>query len=175
MEVNMSFKDNFSKEKTDLLKFKKAYETVAFFALMVLIFQQLFFLVVNIINYSKFGFFSTANFVSANLQAFVSRIVGINNTSVIFMIFGILAWLGYYALLYLVVFVPAHKRNMSKWTWTLYVAFGPTILFIPAYIWFILYLFRTPIINTVKKVVEEYKTHKVEENNIEEVKEEKNE
>ena len=166
----MSFKEDFSKERTNLLNFKKIYETVACLALMVLIFQQLVYLVVNIVNYSKFGFFSTANFVSANLQSFVSRIVAINNASIIFMIFGILAWFGYYAALFFLVFRQSHKKNMSKWTWTLYVAFGPSILFIPAYIWFILYLFRAPIINAVKKVVEEYKAHKVE-TQIEETKE----
>ena len=156
----MSLKETLKHESEDLKSLKKVYETIAFLALMVLVFQQLFYLVVNLINYGKNNFFSTANFASANLQGFVSRIVGINSNSVIFIILGILAWLAYYAALYFLVWRFAGKRDMSKWTWTLFVAFGPTIFLAPAFIWFILFAFRYEIFGVYKKVVEDYKNGK---------------
>ena len=157
----MGVKEVLKKEENDLLKFKKVYETIAFLTLAVLIFQQLFYLVVNIINFAKLGWFSVNNFASANLQGFVGRIVGINNGSVVFVILGILAWFAYYFLLYLLVWRFANNQKMAKWTWTLFVAFGPTLIFIPAYIWFILYAFRKPIIGVIKKITIEFKEHNI--------------
>lgn len=159
----MGVKEILKKEENDLLKFKKVYETFAFLTLAVLIFQQLFYLVVNIINFVDLGWFTVNNFASANLQAFVGRIVGINSGSVLFMILGILAWFAYYFLLYILVWRFANKQKMAKWTWTLFVAFGPTLFFIPAYVWFILYAFRKPIIGVIKKIAIEYKEHNIEE------------
>jgi len=165
----MGFKQVLKKEAASLKSFKKVYETVAFLALAVLIFQQLFYLVVNIINFSRLGFFSVNNFCTSNLQGFVARIVGINNTSVVFMILGILAWFVYYFFLYLLVFRFAQKQKMAKWTWTLFVAFGPTILFVPSYIWFILFAFRKPLMIVMKKILAEFnETEILEDEEIEE-------
>ena len=168
----MGVKEVLKKEENDLLKFKKVYESIAFLTLVVLIFQQLFYLVVNIINFADLGWFSVNNFATANLQAFVGRIVNINSGSVVFMIFGILAWFVYYFLLYFLVWRFANKQKMAKWTWTLFVAFGPTLFFIPAYVWFILYSFRKPIIGVIKKIAVEYKEHNVEDDVEEEIIEE---
>ena len=55
----MSSGDSFNKEVNNLVKFKKVYESIAFIALLVLIFQQFAYLVVNIINFVTGGFFST--------------------------------------------------------------------------------------------------------------------
>jgi len=169
LEEIMGFKQVLKKEAASLKSFKKVYETVAFLALAVLIFQQLFYLVVNIINFSRLGFFSVNNFCTSNLQGFVARIVGINNTSVVFMILGILAWFVYYFFLYLLVFRFAQKQKMAKWTWTLFVAFGPTILFVPSYIWFILFAFRKPLMIVMKKILAEFnETEILEDEEIEE-------
>jgi len=169
LEEIMGFKQVLKKEAASLKSFKKVYETVAFLALAVLIFQQLFYLVVNIINFSRLGFFSVNNFCTSNLQGFVARIVGINNTSVVFMILGILAWFVYYFFLYLLVFRFAQKQKMAKWTWTLFVAFGPTILFVPSYIWFILFAFRKPLMIVMRKILAEFnETEILEDEEIEE-------
>lgn len=174
----MGFQQAFKKEAVSLKSFKKVYETVAFLVFAVLIFQQLFYLVVNIINFGNFGFFSVNNFCTSNLQGFVARIVGINNTSVVFMILGILAWFVYYFFLYLLVFRFAQKQKMAKWTWTLFVAFGPTILFVPSYIWFILFAFRKPLMIVLKKILAEFHDQEIpeedeeEEEVLEEIKEE---
>lgn len=57
---------------------------------------------------------------------------------------------------------------MSKWTWTLFVAFGPTIFLAPSQIWFILFAFRNEIFIVYKNILNEYrKQDKVEEVNEE--------
>jgi len=137
--VFMSFKENFENEVKDLKSFKKFYETIAFFVFSILVVQQLFFLVVNLIDFKKNTWFSTNNFSTSNLQGYVNRIVGIDSSSVLVVIIAIIAWVLYYVFLYFVVFKFSSKRGMSKWTWTLFVAFGPTIFLAPAYIWFILF------------------------------------
>lgn len=149
----MSVNEILKNEKEDLKSFKKVYESVSFLILMVLIFQQITFLIINLINFSKSGWFSTNNFATANLQAFVSRIVGINSSSTVFIILGILAWVFYYFLVYLLVWNFCNKQGHAKWTWTLFVTFGPTIFLAPAYIWYILYIFHKPILLTIKNVL----------------------
>jgi hypothetical protein len=165
----MSSGDSFNKEINNLVKFKKVYESIAFIALLVLIFQQFAYLVVNIINFVTGGFFSTASFTNANLQGFISRIVNINSSSWVFVVLGILAWFGYYVLLFFLVFRFSSKRKMSKWTWTLFVAFGPTIFLAPAFIWFILFAFRYEIYGVFKRLVEDYRNAKPKEYIEEEV------
>ncbi|MFA7075741.1 MAG: hypothetical protein WC152_03630 [Candidatus Izemoplasmatales bacterium] len=157
----MVMKESVKREISDLKSFKKIYETIAFLTFTILILQQLVYLVVNLINFTKLGWFTTANFASANLQAFISRIVTINSTSIIIVILAILGWLLYYFLLYILVWRFSQKRNMAKWTWTLFVSFGPTLFFIPAYIWFILYVFRKPIMIVIKKIIDEFKKSNV--------------
>ncbi|MBN2833371.1 MAG: hypothetical protein JXR48_00235 [Candidatus Delongbacteria bacterium] len=153
----MGVKEIIKSEKDELQNFNRPYEPVAFIVLAVLIFQQLVFLVKNLIDFADLGWFSTASFASANLQGFVSRIVGINSTSVLFIILGIIAWLAYYVVLYLLVWKFAKTQKLAKWTWTLFVAFGPTIFLAPPFIWFILYVYRDYIIRFFKKVVNDFK------------------
>lgn len=156
--VFMSFKENFENEVKDLKSFKKFYETIAFFVFSILVVQQLFFLVVNLIDFKKNTWFSTNNFSTSNLQGYVNRIVGIDSSSVLVVIIAIIAWVLYYVFLYFVVFKFSSKRGMSKWTWTLFVAFGPTIFLAPAYIWFILFAYRYEIYSIFKKLVTEIGT-----------------
>jgi len=154
----MSFKENFENEVKDLKSFKKFYETIAFFVFSILVVQQLFFLVVNLIDFKKNTWFSTNNFSTSNLQGYVNRIVQIDSSSVLVVIIAIIAWVLYYVFLYFVVFKFSSKRGMSKWTWTLFVAFGPTIFLAPAYIWFILFAYRYEIYSIFKKLVTEIGT-----------------
>jgi hypothetical protein len=156
----MGVKEIIKSEKDELKSFNRPYEPVAFIVLAVLIFQQLVFLVKNLVDFSNLGWFSTANFASANLQGFVSRIVGIDSTSILFIILGIIAWLAYYFVLYLLVWKFAKTQKLAKWTWTLFVAFGPTIFLAPPYIWFILYVFRDYIMGFFKKIVVDFKEKK---------------
>lgn len=151
----MSLKERIKKETDNLKSFKKFYEMIAFIVLAVLIFQQLFFLVFNLIDFDKNKWFSTSNFATSNLQGFVTRIVGLDSKSVLVVIIAIVAWILYYVFLYFVVFKFSNNRGMSKWTWTLFVAFGPTIFLAPAYIWFILFAFRNEIYSIFKKMISE--------------------
>jgi hypothetical protein len=152
----MSIKEVIKKESFELKNWKRPFESVAFIVLSVLIFQQLVYLIINIINFKKSGWFSTANFATSNLQGFVSRIVGIDSSKVLFMIFGILAWLFYYFALYMLVFRYAEKHNLAKWVWTLFVAFGPTLIFIPPYIFFIVYAYRIYFVRFFKRIKQEF-------------------
>ena len=110
----MSSGDSFNKEVNNLVKFKKVYESIACITLLILIFQQFAYLIVNIINFATGSFFSTANFANANLQGFISRIVNINSSSWIFAVLGILAWFGYYALLFFLWIFGAHRFYYQK-------------------------------------------------------------
>ncbi|MGI6710310.1 MAG: hypothetical protein ACOX4W_02580 [Bacilli bacterium] len=152
----MSFKEKFSNEAKDLRSFKKFYETIAFIVLTALVVQQLFFLIWNgIRGFVKNDWFNTNGFTNANLQAYVARIADIDRSSVFVMIVSLIAWILYYVFMYFVVFKFSSKRGMSKWTWTLFVIFGPNVIFAPAYIWFILFAYRYEIYAIFRKVVRE--------------------
>ncbi|MBN2540610.1 MAG: hypothetical protein JXB08_03690 [Bacilli bacterium] len=155
----MTIKDVLENERKELQSVKRPYESVAFLITAVLFFQQFFYLVLNFYNFAKSsgGWFSSANFTNANLQGFIVRIVNIDNSSWIIVILAILAWLFYYAAIFLLVWNYARKQKLAKWTWTLFVAFGPTILFVPAYIWFVIYAYRSYLVRFAKRVVTEFK------------------
>ncbi len=151
----MSFKEKFSNEAKDLRSFKKFYETIAFIVLAALILQQMFHLVWNLRNFVKNDWFTMNNVATANLQGFVGRTIGMDPTSTFWVIASIAAWVLYYVFMYFAVFNFASKRGMSKWTWTLFVLFGPNVIFAPAYIWFILFAYRYEIYAIFRKVVKE--------------------
>lgn len=153
----MTIKDVLESERKELQSVKRPYETVAFLITAVLFFQQFFYLVLNFIKFISNGFFSSANFTNANLQGFIVRIVNIDSSSWIIVILAILAWLFYYVAIFLLVWNYARKHNLAKWTWTLFVAFGPTVFLIPAYIWFVIYAYRSYLVRFAKRVVTEFK------------------
>jgi hypothetical protein len=66
-------------------------------------------------------------------------------------------------LIFYFVWNYARKRNLAKWTWTLFVVFGPTILLIPPYIFFVAYAYRTYLVRFFKKVVSEFKEYNPDE------------
>lgn len=63
----------------------------------------------------------------------------------------------YYFLIYIFVWNYCKKRNLAKWTWTTLLVFGPGMLFIPAYMLYIIYIFREYIFKFIKTIIEEYK------------------
>jgi hypothetical protein len=157
----MGFKETFEKEKRDLSNVKRAYESVSFLLLTLLVVQQLFYWGKNLIDFldANNTWFSTANIITqGNLQGFVVRIIGIDSSKWLWVILGLVAYLGYWFLMYLLVWSYCKKQNLAKWTWTLFVAFGPTIFFAPPYIWFAIYAFRPYIARFMKRAYEEFKS-----------------
>ncbi len=155
----MGFKEEIEREKYALKSNKRPYETVSFIIFAILMIQQLFFLGRNLWLFIKNGgFFSTANVTGVSrLQGFFNRIVGIDSSNWIYIIAGIAALALYYFLIYTFVWNYLRKRNKAKWTWTLFVVFGPTIFLAPSYVWFAIYAFREYFFRFIKTVIEEYK------------------
>jgi len=157
----MGFKEVLDKEVNDLKKVKRSYETAAFVLFAILILQQLIYLVRNLISLiaGNTTFLSTTGWCTSNLMGFVSRILGINSTNWIYIVLAILAYFLYYFLVYIFVWNYSKKHNLAKWTWTLFVVFGPTIIFAPPYILFAIYAYRQYFFRFIKKVVQEYKDY----------------
>ena len=170
----MGFKETFQQEKRDLKAVKRPYETVAFLLFALLLLQQLFYWVKNLIDFMKVGnsWFSTANILTqGNLQTFILRIINIDSSKWVWVIFGLLAFIGYYVLIYFFVWNYCKKNNLAKWTWSLFVVFGPTIFLAPPFIWFAIYVFRPYIARFAKRVVVEFKEFDPNEEFPEEVEE----
>jgi len=156
----MGLKETFIEEKRDLQAVKRPYETVAFILFSLLLLQQLFYWVKNLIDFIKAGagWFSIANITTqGNLQNFVLRIININGASWLWIILGFIAFIGYYFLIYVFVWNYCKKNNLAKWTWTLFVVFGPTIFLAPPFVWFAIYVFRPYIARFAKRVAVEFK------------------
>lgn len=174
----MSFKDELNNEMNELKKVKKPYESAAFLIFAILIFQQLVFLVKALVDFigKTTTFFSTNVWCNSNLMGFVSRIIGIKSSSWLFVILGIAAYVFYYFLIYIFVWNYCKKHNLAKWTWTLFVVFGPTMLLIPSYIFFVAYAYRSYLVRFAKRVAMEFKEYdinkpmpeEIEETNLEE-------
>lgn len=159
----MSLKDKIQTEKEDLIQNKRPYETAAFMIFSVLMIQQVFFLLRAVFQFMKKSniFFNSANITNvANNQNFFNRIVGIDSTSWLYVLLAIAALGFYYFLMYLFVWNYCKKRGQAKWTWTLIVVFGPTMFLAPAYIWYVIYVFRPYIFRFLKKGYVEFKSFK---------------
>ncbi len=155
----MGFKEELDKEKYALKANKRPYETVSFIVFAILIIQQLFYLGRNLwLFFKNGGFFSTANITFASrTQNFFARIVNIDSSKWLYVIAAIVALGLYYFLIYIIVWNYLKKENKAKWTWTLFVVFGPTIFLAPSYVWFAIYAFRKYFFRFIKTVIEEYK------------------
>jgi len=160
----MSFKEVLDKEVKDLKKVKRPYETAAFLLFAILLVQQLIYLFKALIDviFNNVNFLTTNGWCTSNLMGFVARIVNLNSTNWFFIIMGILAYFLYYFLIYIFVWNYAKKHNLAKWTWTVFIVFGPTILFIPPYIFFVLYAYRSYFVRFVKKLTTEFKEYDAE-------------
>ncbi len=157
----MSFKDRLKAEQLELSGVKRPYESVAFLLLAILVVQQLAYLVYNFVRFvlpnNGITWLSTNLGLNANLQAFFARIINIDNDNWIFIILGLLAFFLYYFLIYLFVWKYCQDRGLAKWTWTLFVTFGPTIFLAPPFVWFAIYVFRPYIARFIKRAVVEFK------------------
>ena len=153
----MGFKEDLDREKNALLKNKRPYETAAFILFALLFIQQLFYLGRSLYKFAVDKvFFPTTNItVVGNLQAFFNRTVNIDSTKWIYVILAIGILALYYFLVYLFVWNYCKKRNLAKWTWTTLVVFGPGMFFMPAYMFYILYIFRNYFFRFVKTIIEE--------------------
>lgn len=158
----MSFKEELKKEQNELLKSKRPYETAAFLVFAVLFLQQMAFLLYRFWNFVKdskgasTGWFSTTSMTTPPL---FSRVLFIDNSKYIYVYLAILALALWYFLIYLLVWNYCKKHGYAKWTWTLLVVFGPTILFMPPYIFYAIYVFRPYFFRFIKTVIEEYKAY----------------
>lgn len=162
----MSFKEVFDKEVKDLKKVKRPYETAAFLLFAILLGQQLIFLfkalIELIFNINNVSFLSTTGWCTSNLMGFVSRIVFIDSSNWFYIIMGVLAYFLYYFLIYIFVWNYAKKHNLAKWTWTVFIVFGPTLILIPPYIFFVVYAYRSYFVRFAKKLSSEFKDYNPE-------------
>lgn len=152
----MSFKESFSKEKADLKTKKRPYETAAFIIFIVLLIQQVGLLLVRLIGFVRNGWFATGNLTT---PGFFARIITIDNNSWLYVILGLAAFVIYYLLIYKLVYRYCANQGYAKWTWTLIVAFGPSILLTSPYYIYALYVFRPYFFRFVKRLVEEFKAY----------------
>lgn len=155
----MSFKEKFEQERRELQSIKRPYESVAFLLFGLLVLQQLFWLFKNLIDFldPNQTWFSTGGIITAgNNMGFITRIYSVDNSKWIWVILGTLAYFGYYFLIYLLVWNYCKKNDLAKWTWTLFVVFGPGIILIPSYVFFVAYAFRPYLVRFFKKMYVEF-------------------
>jgi hypothetical protein len=160
----MGFKEQFQQEKKDLQNVKRPYETAAFLIFAVMLFQQLFYWVLRLIQHFK-NIKAAAGAWNPNFgtnlpttPAFVIRIIQIDSTKWLWIVAGFLALALWYFLIYLFVWNYCKKRGLAKWTWTVLITFLPTTLFlVPVYIWYAIYVFRPHIMRFIKRSVVEFK------------------
>jgi uncharacterized membrane protein len=160
----MSFKEGISKEKQDLMANKRPYETAAFIIFSVLFIQQIGLLIYRLIDYFKDKKASTINLAFFNVgnttcPTFFARIIGLDNSNFSFILLAFAALGLWYFLIYLLVWNYCKRRGYAKWTWTTLIIFGPTILFMPPYIIYAVYVFRPYFFRFLKTIVEEYKVY----------------
>lgn len=189
MAKSEELKQELMKEQKDLLSGKRPYESAAFVIFAVLMFNQLFWITNAFIKYFKdlhksnvaeaatpgsgWNVYFTANSFNItainNLQNFFNRILGIDSSKWYIIAIAFLALGLFYFLIYLLVWNYARKRGLPKWTWTLFILYGPTVFFMPPYMWFVLYVFKDYFFRFVKRIVEEYKAFDVNKKFSEEV------
>lgn len=161
----MSFKEEFEQEKKELLENKRPYETAAAIIFGVFFLQQVGMLLYRTVEFFidlfKANVTPYYSFTSMTTPVFFSRIINVNTSSWVFVLLGLAALILWYGLIYIFVFRYCEKRKLAKWTWTTLIMFGPTILFMPPYIIYAVYVFRPYFFRFIKTVVEEYKAFDV--------------
>jgi hypothetical protein len=92
-----------------------------------------------------------------NLPLYVNRIINVDSTSWFYVGLSFLFLILWYFLIWLLVWNYCKKRNLAKWTWTTLIIFGPaTILWVPTYLWFAIYVFRPYVFRFIRRGVDEY-------------------
>lgn len=173
----MDIKKEFLKEKEELLDVKKPYETAAFVIFAVFFLQQMFYLVINLLDFIqrisdrnnivaqggttyKVNFSYNSKAITTNIPAFVSRVLSVDPSKG-FWIFMSFLFLGlWYLLVYLLIWNYCKKHGHPKWTWTALIVFGPTsILFVPTYLLYVIYVFRSYIFRFIRRGIEEFRKY----------------
>lgn len=162
----MGFSEELKKESQELKAVKRPYETAAFLIFAIMLFQQLAFWVIRLNKFRKdikaaAGAWNPSfNTNLPTTPAFVIRIIQIDATKWLYVLLGLIGLALWYFLIYLFVWNYCKKRKLAKWTWTVLIAFLPVnILFIPAYIFYAVYVFRPYFFRFIKRMVEEYKAY----------------
>jgi len=164
----MNLKEELQQEKEELMKNKKPHETVAFILFAILFAQQFLILLYRIVEYivdwidpaTATTYFDCS---SMTTPAFFQRIVLIDSKSVLLILLALAALAFWYILIYKLVFEYSQKHGMSKWTWTTLVMFGPNLVFVPAYMIYIAFVFRKPLIDFMRKILKDVKGEEAKE------------
>lgn len=169
----MGFKDTIQKERHDLQSVKKPYETVAFIMFGLMFLQNILFMFVQIFNMFQSKFWNFGNFLTRmNNAGFIVRFSNIFTGAFLQMLVAILMFVLYWGLIYFFVWNYCKKHNLAKWTWTLFVVYGPGIFLATPIVFFVIYVFRPYIARFVKRFVVEFKAfdpnHQFEEEKAEE-------
>ncbi len=156
----MSVKEKLKTEKSSLMNKTRPYETVAFIIFAILFLQQIALLFVSLYRFATGGvltFFSMAN---QTTPGFFGRIIAIDNQDGFIVFLAFLAYLFFYAIIYVFVFSYCERHGYAKWTWTLLVVFGPNIFLIsPLYI-YAAFVFRPYLFSFMNTMIAEFKEHK---------------
>ena len=155
----MGFKDTFEKEKRELKSVRRPYESVAFIIFSLMVLQNLYFLVLEIMSLIKNKMFFPGTFlVQMNNAAFINRIPASIGPVWLSVIVGLLLFGLYWVLIYYFVWSYCKKNKLAKWTWTLFVVYGPSIFWGTPLVFFVMYVFREYFARFIKRFVEEFKS-----------------
>ncbi len=151
----MNLKEQFLIERNDLKQGKRPYETAAFIIFAIMLLQQLAYWGLHLFRFIKNGWMST-NLPST--PGFVIRIITLDNTSWLYVILGILGLALWYGIIFVLVFDYCNRKGYAKWVWTTLILFGPaTIILIPTYLLYAIYVFRPYVFRFIRRGVDEYK------------------
>ena len=166
----MDLKQEFLKEKGEILDIKKPYETAAFVIFAVFFLQQMFYLFLMILSFfdnlkianvkisDKIVSFRFGN--TPNIPIFVGRILNQGSAKIFYIFLAFLFLALWYLLIYIFVWNYCNKHGYAKWTWTALIVFGPTsILQVPTYLIYAIYVFRPYIFRFARRGVDEFKKY----------------
>jgi len=158
----MGLKDTIQKERHELQSVKKPYETVAFIVFSLMLLQNIVFMFVQILAYlqsTPIKFWAFGNFLTRmNNVGFIIRIANIFNGPFMQMLAAVLMFALYWFLIYYFVWNYCKKQKLAKWTWTLFVVYGPNIFLATPLVFFVIYVFRPYFARFAKRFVEEFKS-----------------
>ena len=157
----MGLKDTIQKERHELQSVKKPYETVAFIVFGLMLLQNVFFMFVQILDYLQGSpkWWAFGNFLTRmNYAGFIIRVSNVFNGAFLQMLAAILMFALYWFLIYYFVWNYCKKQKLAKWTWTLFVVYGPNIFLATPLVFFVIYVFRPYFARFAKRFVEEFKS-----------------
>lgn len=173
----MTLKEQINREKSDLLNVKKPYETAAALIFGIFFVQQMFYIFINIIDFFQrigdrndwvdgggatyaVNFSFNAKGTTPNIPLFVGRILNVGSDKFLWIFLAFLFLALWYGLIWFFVWNYCRKRNLAKWTWTALITFGPaTVLFVPMYLIYAIYVFRPYVFRFIRRGVDEYKKY----------------